>query len=60
MKEKKLEKLFNKLEYIFCESVDIMGDDGDNDVSRSISFAENAVLDEIRYIKESSQNNGEI
>jgi len=57
MKEKKLEKLFNKLEYIFCESVDIMGDD-DNDVSRSISFAENAVLDEIRYIKKPPQNGG--
>ena len=49
-KIKKLEKIFNKLEYIFCESVDIIGND-DNDISRTIRNAEDAVLDEIKYIK---------
>ena len=49
-KKIKLKKLFNKLEYIFCESVDIIGND-DNDISRTIRDAENAVLDEIQYIE---------
>ena len=49
-KKIKLKKLFINLEYIFSESVDIIGDD-DNDISRTIRDAENTVLDELQYIE---------